>query len=208
MPLLDSPWVYLIVLAAVAVDGFIPIVPSEVLVIGLGAMSATGRPNVIALAAAVIAGGMAGDRISYALGRRTGRWIKSGKLAHAKTRAEQALARHGGAAILLGRFLPYGRLATALTAGSVAFPARSFRLHTALAGAAWAAYAIGLGRLGGATFEHAPFLGAALGIGLGLLLGAVHTLVSRRRPTRSAAPAAVPAAAPAPERELMSVGPR
>lgn len=28
-----------------AVDGFVPIVPSEAVVIGLGALSTTGRPN-------------------------------------------------------------------------------------------------------------------------------------------------------------------
>jgi membrane protein DedA with SNARE-associated domain len=72
-PLISSPWLYLVVLVAVAVDGFLPIVPSETLVIGLGALSATGRPNLAALAVAAAAGGMAGDRVSYLLGRRAGR---------------------------------------------------------------------------------------------------------------------------------------
>ena len=42
LPLISSPWIYLVVVVAVAVDGFLPVVPSETLVIGLGAMSATG----------------------------------------------------------------------------------------------------------------------------------------------------------------------
>src|SRR5690349_22926853 len=102
LPLISSPWLYLVVLLAVAVDGFIPVVPSETLVIGLGALSATGRPNLVALAMAAIAGGMAGDRVSYFLGRKAGRRIGQGRLAAAKRKAELALLRFGGAAILAG----------------------------------------------------------------------------------------------------------
>jgi membrane-associated protein len=200
LSLASSPWLYLVVFLAVAVDGFVPIVPSEVMVIGLGAMSSTGRPHLAALATAVIAGGMAGDRVSYLLGRKAGRMVRSGKLAHARARAEHALLRYGGAAILVGRFLPYGRAATAVTSGSVGLSLGTFRLFTGLASAAWAAYAIGLGRLGGATFAHSPLLGAALGVVIGLLLGGVHTLVGRRR-RRAGGPVVVPA-----ERELVSAG--
>ncbi|MEU4243467.1 DedA family protein [Actinoplanes sp. NPDC026619] len=165
-----------------AVDGFVPIVPSEVLVIGLGSLSATGRPNLAALVVAVVAGGMAGDRVAYLLGRKAAGRFRAGKLASAKARAEQALLRHGGAAILVGRFLPYGRTATALTAGSVALPMRRFRLFSWLAGVAWAAYAIGLGRLGGATFGHSPLVGVAFGIVLGLGLTALLKRRTKRAP--------------------------
>jgi membrane protein DedA with SNARE-associated domain len=173
MPLVSSPWLYLIVFVAVALDGFIPVVPSETMVIGLGALSATGRPNLVALATAVVAGGMAGDRVSYWLGRKAGARVRKGKLGAAKRKAELALLRFGGAAILAGRFLPYGRTATAMTAGSVQLPRGRFRLFSGLASAAWAAYAIGLGRLGGATFAHSPLLGVAFGLALGLLFAAL-----------------------------------
>jgi membrane protein DedA with SNARE-associated domain len=36
-PVISSPWLYLVVFLAVAVDGFLPVVPSEAVVIGLGA---------------------------------------------------------------------------------------------------------------------------------------------------------------------------
>jgi membrane protein DedA with SNARE-associated domain len=159
-PLLDSPWLYFIVFAAVAVDGFIPVVPTEVAVIGLGALSATGSPDLVALAAVVVAGGMAGDRVTYLLGRKSGGRITDGRLAVAKKNAERALSRYGLAAILIGRFLPYGRTATALAAGSASVAPGRFRLFTGLASVTWAAYAIGLGRLGGATFAGSPLLGA------------------------------------------------
>lgn len=184
MPLICSPWLYVIVFVGVAIDGFVPVVPSEAVVIGLGALSANGSPNVAALATAVVAGGMAGDRVSYLIGRKAGGRVRAGKLAAAKEKAEGALLRHGAVAILVGRFLPYGRTATATMAGSVALPLGRFRLFTALAGAAWAAYAIGLGRLGGAAFADEPLLGAAFGTVLGLILAAVYGVVEKRRDGR------------------------
>jgi len=217
-PLLSSPWLYLVVFAAVMVDGFIPIVPSETLVIGLGALSATGRPNLAALAVAAAAGGMAGDRVCYLLGQKAGRRAARGKLAPARAKAERALLRYGGAAILLGRFLPYGRTATTMTSGSVSLPRDRFRRYSALASTAWAAYAIGLGRLGGATFAHSPLIGAAFGIAIGTTLASLFALVDKRR--RAARPIGpVPAGlgtemtitdpTPAvPRRELVAAGSR
>jgi membrane protein DedA with SNARE-associated domain len=200
-----------IVFAAVAIDGFLPVTLSEAVVIGLGALSATGSPNLGALAMAVVAGGMAGDRVSYLLGRKAGGRVTSGMLAVAKEKAERALLRYGGVAILVGRFLPYGRTATALTSGSVSMPLGRFRLFTALASAAWAAYAIGLGRLGGATFADSPLLGAVFGMVLGMILAGTHTVVEKRRAAnkrRAAARPATPepALVEAPERDLVTAG--
>jgi membrane-associated protein len=187
MPLVSSPWMYLIVFVSVAIDGFLPIIPTEALVIGLGALTATGRPSLIALAATVTAGGMAGDRITYWIGGKMGRRLRNRRLVAAKAKAERGLRRYGGLAILIGRFLPYGRAATAMTSGSVAMPLVRYTVFTGLASAAWAAYTIALGRLGGAAFTDSPLLGAAFGMGLGLILGGVHMLVEklRKRPARA-----------------------
>ncbi|WIM99694.1 DedA family protein [Actinoplanes oblitus] len=182
MPLVASPWLYVVVFAAVAIDGFLPFMPSEALVIAAGALSATGRPDLLALATAAVAGGMAGDQISYRIGRTVRGRMRRGRLADAMTRANGLLLRHGGLPILVGRFLPYGRTATTLTAGSVALPRGRFRLFSALASTAWAAYVIALGRLGGQTFAHAPLLGAVFGVVLGMALAGVCALVERRRP--------------------------
>ncbi|MFD0524924.1 hypothetical protein [Paractinoplanes durhamensis] len=69
-----------------------------------------------------------------------------------------------------------------MTAGSVRLPMPRFRLFSALASAAWAAYAIGLGRLGGATFAHSPLLGAGFGLALGMIMTAVYA--AGRKPAR------------------------
>lgn len=64
MPLICSPWLYVIVFLAVAIDGFLPVVPSEAVVIGLSALSAAGSPHPLWLAVAVVAGGVTGDRVA------------------------------------------------------------------------------------------------------------------------------------------------
>jgi hypothetical protein len=100
-----------------------------------------------------------------------------------KEKAERALMRYGGVVILVGRFLPYGRTATALTAGSMAVPLGRFRLFTALASVAWAVYAIGLGRLGGAAFAGSPLLGAGCAMAFGAILTSVFALGGKWRGT-------------------------
>jgi membrane protein DedA with SNARE-associated domain len=96
-------------------------------------------------------------------------------------RAERALLRYGAAAILAGRFLPCGRAATTWTSGSVSLPLGRFRLFSLLASVAWAAYMIGLGRLGGSAFADQPLLGAAIGLVTGGVLTGVRSLVEKWR---------------------------
>lgn len=212
MPLIASPWLYVIIFFLVAVDGFVPVAMSEAILIGLAAVSTTGDPHVLALAAAAVAGGVAGDRISYHVGGRAGDRITKGKLAAAKTKAERALLRQGPAAIVIGRFIPYGRTATTLTAGSVRLPLGPFYLASVVSSALWAAYSIGLGRLGGMAFADSPILAAAFGIALGFLLAGLHSAGKRLGPPlaravarrRAAVPLVVePAAAVRPAAELV-----
>jgi membrane-associated protein len=210
MPLVSSPWLYVIIFFLVAVDGFVPVAMSEAIIIGLAAISTTGSPHLLPLAVAAAAGGTAGDRLSYYIGLKAGPQLKSGKLARAKAVAERALLRQGSWAIVIARFIPYGRTAATLTAGSVRLPLRPFYLASALSSVLWAGYSIGLGRLGGAAFANSPILGALFGIALGFLLAGLHSAVKRlirasarfRRAPRatvreSAAPEAPPATAPA-----------
>jgi membrane-associated protein len=181
MPLISSPWLYVIIFLLVAVDGFVPVAMSEAIIIGLAALSTTGSPHLVPLAVSAAAGGMAGDRLSYYVGSKAGPQLKSGKLARAKEMAERALLRQGAAAIVIARFIPYGRTASTLTAGSVRLALRPFYLASAVSSVLWAAYSLGLGRLGGAAFANSPILGAAFGIALGFLLAGLHSAVKRVR---------------------------
>ena len=79
LPLISSPWLFVIIFLLVAFDGFVPVAMSEAVIIGLAALSTSGPPNLVWLAAAAVAGGMAGDRISYYVGHKANSRIKGGK---------------------------------------------------------------------------------------------------------------------------------
>lgn len=187
-----SPWIYLALCAFAALDAFLPMVPSESLVIGAGVFAATGsEPNLVGIVIAAAAGAFAGDPISYAIGSRAG----ARALRHADPRSRKRLAiergarvlRARGGAMLIGcRYLPGARTAMTLTAGAAAYPRRSFALFDGIGAASWALYATLLGYLGGEAFEDDPLLGLAVGVVLALAVaGAVelirHVARARRR---------------------------
>ena len=67
------------------IDGFVPILPSETLIVALGALSVTsGQPNMWWVMAAAALGAIAGDNMAYMLGRQIGverfRWMRKPKV--------------------------------------------------------------------------------------------------------------------------------
>ncbi|XTR51820.1 hypothetical protein ACOM2C_17755 [Pseudarthrobacter sp. So.54] len=62
-------WIYPILTIFCFIDGFIPILPSETLIVALGALSVTsGEPNMWFVMAAAALGAIAGDNMAYLLG--------------------------------------------------------------------------------------------------------------------------------------------
>ncbi|GAB3415507.1 DedA family protein [Flindersiella endophytica] len=190
-PLFMSAWILPIVFVLAAVDGFLPLVPSESVVITAGAFAAaTGRPGFVALVIAAALGAFAGDTISYLLGRRARHRIL-GLLARTRRRrkvyawARHALHTRGGQILVTARFVPGGRTATTLTAGAIGYPRRMFQAFAALAAACWAVYSVLLGYLGGLTADGSPVKGMAIGLGFGLAISVVIELVRRRAGRRS-----------------------
>src|SRR5690606_30752899 len=116
--------------------------------------------------------------------------------------AEQALAHRGASFIIAARYVPVGRVAVNMTAGTVGFPRRRFRFLASVAAVSWATYSVAIGLGAGAWLEDSPFLAVALGVLGGILLGVVLdqvlTAVTRRRLRRSRAQAARGSEEPAP----------
>jgi membrane-associated protein len=102
--------------------------------------------------------------------------------------AERALADRGAAFIISARFVPVGRVAVNMTAGTVGFPRARFSMFAGGAAVAWSAYSILLGAGASRMLDH-PLLGAAVGITCGLCSGVLVDRVVRRlrdrRPLRS-----------------------
>lgn len=143
--LVSSPWIYVLVGASVLLDIFLPVLPSGVLVItaataaaaGSGA-AAAGRvpedvPDILVLtlcaATASVVGDLAVYRLAWRGGARLDRAIaRSRRLTTAQERLGGALARGGGALVVLARFAPAGRSVVSLVAGAAHRRVREFLL--------------------------------------------------------------------------------
>jgi membrane-associated protein len=179
-----SPLTYLAVLGACALDAVLPIVPSEAVVIAASVLAAKGELSIWLIVLAAAAGGFLGDTGSYLLGRTAGasaarRLFRSSKAEGRLSWAGKALERHGATIIVVARFVPGGRTATTFTAGTVGLPWPRFAAADAVGATLWAAYAAGLGYLGGETFERRPVYAFLFGLGVALAVEAARRV--RRR---------------------------
>lgn len=203
--LVSSPWIYVLVAVSVLLDIFLPVLPSGVLVItaataaaaGTGAgAAAAGRvpqdvPDILVLtlcaATASVLGDFAVYRLAWRGGPRLDRAIaRSRRLTTAQERLGGALARGGGALVVLARFAPAGRSVVSLIAGAAHRRVREFLPWSALAGLAWAAYSVALGYFGG-QWLGATWLGAAVSLValFGAGAGAAYLMRRQPRPTEA-----------------------
>ncbi len=180
-----SAWAIAAVFTLSMLDGFVPPLPSESIIITLAAISAsTGSPSLIALGVSAAIGAFLGDNITYLIGRHSG----LGRLAHsdrprvkrAFSWAAQELGRRGGLAIIVARYIPVGRIAVNLTAGASGFRRPKFVALDAIAVTTWAAYSVAIGALAGRWFHDHPLAAALSGICFAVLTGfAVDSLLRR-----------------------------
>jgi membrane-associated protein len=154
----SSEWAYAIVFVFAFLDALIPIVPSETAVITAGVVAAAGDLSLAMIIPAAAAGAFLGDNSAYFIGRRFGsrateRFFSSERAKQRIEWADQQLRERGGELIAVGRFIPGGRTAVALSAGTLRFPWRRFVVFDAVAALGWAVYSALLGYYGGRTFE-------------------------------------------------------
>ncbi|MFJ4208630.1 DedA family protein [Paenarthrobacter sp. NPDC089675] len=173
-----QPWVLFLVLACCLIDGFFPPIPSESVVVGLGAVSgSSGVPNVWLLGLVAALGAFSGDNIAYLIGRRIGiqrwRWMRAQRMQGAFRWAGKELRRRAASLIMVARFIPIGRVAVNLTAGATHFNHRRFVALTGLSALLWASYSVVLGFFFGVWFEHNHLLGAVIAIVVAVILGII-----------------------------------
>ena len=166
-----SGWAYGIVFLLAFLDVLAPVVPSEASVITAGVVAATGGLYLPLIIAAAACGACLGDNAAYLVGRRFGprateRFFRGGKAKKTLKWAERQLTQRGGELIVVARFIPGGRTAVTLGAGTLAYPWRRFVIFDAIAALIWALYASLLGYFGGKAFEHAAWIGLLLALGI------------------------------------------
>lgn len=156
---------------AAAGDVLLPLIPSETIVITAAVLASHGELSIWLIAALAAVGAFAGDNAAYWLGRTAGepltRHLFRGERSRRRLEwAERAIREHGPLLVIAGRFVPGGRTATTVAAGTLDLSYRRFASADALAAALWAGYASLLGYVGGETFSGSVWkpLAASLGV--------------------------------------------
>jgi membrane protein DedA with SNARE-associated domain len=161
-------------------ENLFPPIPSEVVLPFAGFLVGAGNLALVPAFAAATAGSTAGALVLYALGRYGGRplllrWHKVLRLDEDDLdRADDWFDRHGWAAVVLGRMVPFVRSVISIPAGTSEMPVGRFLALTALGSGIWNALLIGAGMLLGERHAQVsalvsrftPLLFAALALGL------------------------------------------
>jgi membrane-associated protein len=177
LDLVSTPGVlYVTVLVLLTVDAFVPVVPAQALMIGGGILSASGHVQLVLLVLSGAAGVISGDLLAFLVGRRLarrGERRRRRELPRSAARVtawlNDAMQRHIFLAVLFCRFIPAGRMVTALYAGRNGFSTRRFASYDAVAAMLWASYGALLGHFGGEAIAESSWLPLLL-IGAAALL--------------------------------------
>lgn len=151
-------WIYAILFVIVfAETGLIvaPFLPGDSLLFATGALAAAGALDVRVGLVLLLAAAVAGDAVNYAVGRTAGtrvihlantdrrwrRWVNPAYLA----KAHDFFERHGGKAVVLGRFMPIVRTFVPFVAGAAQMSYPQFAFYNIAGAVAWVGICVGAG---------------------------------------------------------------
>jgi membrane protein DedA with SNARE-associated domain/membrane-associated phospholipid phosphatase len=194
-----GPWTYLLVgaFAFLETGAFIGLIaPGETAMLLGGLVAGQGQINLFTLIGIVWACAVAGDLTSFFLGRRLGRrflerhgprvQITPERLEH----VEGFFDRHGGKAILLGRFVGLVRAIAPFLAGSSGMRLRRFLPYDIVGAGLWGASLVVLGYIFWQSFatlvDYAKKGALALGAVIVVVVGIVWLVRWLRRPENRA----------------------
>jgi undecaprenyl-diphosphatase len=181
-----GPWTYLLVavMAFAETGAFIGLIaPGETTILVGGVVAGQGEINIFALIAIVWFCAVAGDLTSFMLGRRLGRQFleRHGprfKITHERLETvERFFDRHGGKAILIGRFVGLVRAIAPFIAGSSGMPLRRFVPYDVIGAGLWGTTFCLLGYIFWQSFgtvaDYASRGALALGTVIVIVVGAI-----------------------------------
>jgi membrane-associated protein len=182
-------WTYGVVpaLAFLETGAFVGlVVPGETAIVVGGAVAARGEVALPTLIGLVWAASVGGDAVSFLLGRRFGRPFLD---AHGERlrihqeqvdRVERLFARHGGKAVLVGRFVGILRALTPFVAGASRFPLRRFLPYSAVGALGWAATFTLVGYGFSESFESAGKNATRIALAAALVVVALMLVLAAR----------------------------
>ena len=166
------------------------VLPGETAAVLGGVAANRGHATLPAMLAVVVGAAIIGDTVGYEIGRHLGpRILRSRVLKNRGERldaAREQLARRGGAAVFLGRFVAFLRATMPALAGTAGMPYPRFLAFNAAGGLVWGSAVVLLGYLAGnsyATIEKTFGRATALTV-LAVVVVAVVVWRVRRRSAR------------------------
>jgi membrane protein DedA with SNARE-associated domain len=171
-------------LVVLFVVSLVPLLPTEVTILGMGIAAAQGGTSLTAVIAVAIAGSLASDQALYALGRYGGSRVlerigRHRKLAAGLDWLDGRLQQHPRPVLVVARWLPSGGTVGALLAGSLRWSRGEFFTASAVGVTLWTSYVAFLGYAGGQLITE-PGISLLLSLGVALILGSAITYGIRR----------------------------
>jgi membrane protein DedA with SNARE-associated domain len=167
------------------------VLPGDTVAILGGVAASRGHVPVLWVIAVVVAVAVVGDSVGYEIGWHVGtRILRLGVFDKRRPRlndAQDFLARRGGSAVFLGRWVAFFRAVMPALAGTARMPYLKFLAFNASGGIIWGATVVLAGYYAGASYkpiEQTVGRGGALVV-LGLALTAVGVWQIRRHRTAS-----------------------
>lgn len=194
---LGGPWAYvgLFALSTAESSAFLGLaVPGETFVLAAGTAAAQGRLSLWWLLLAVVLGGILGDSIGYALGRRFGGCREGGWLGkiwscERMERVQRFFDRHGRKTIFLARFVGFLRPLAPFAAGAARMSYRPFLLYNVAGAITWGTGTALAGYYLGPAVERLIRSGGVWAVlGIGLVVTATFVLRQWRRRRRRVEP--------------------
>ena len=168
-----------------------PFLPGDSLLFATGALCATGALSTPVAATTLIAAAFLGDAVNYTIGRNIGPRVFSATdhtgLFHRLLnrdhlrRAHEFFEKHGGNAVIMGRFVPIVRTFVPFVAGAAAMRSDKFVLYNFVGGVVWVGVCLGAGLLfGNVPIVKRNFSLVTIGIVVVSLLPMVVEYLRRR----------------------------
>jgi membrane-associated protein len=188
-------WVYGMLFAIIFIEtGLViwPFLPGDSLLFAAGALSATGALDVRIVVVLLIAAAIAGDAVNYSIGRFVGPKVFSAhdyqgflhKLLNRDhlDKAHAFFEKHGGMAVVSGRFVPIVRTFVPFVAGAASMTASMFVFYNIIGAVIWVTICAGAGYLfGNVPIIKNNFSLVAIGIVAVSLLPMVIEIVRARQ---------------------------
>ena len=195
-----GPWVYAMLFAIIFIEtGLViwPFLPGDSLLFAAGALAATGVLDIYLVSILLVSAAIAGDAVNYSIGRYVGPKVFTAHdhqgLFHRLLNREHLdkahafFEKHGGMAVVSGRFVPIVRTFVPLVAGAASMTASMFVTYNVVGAIIWVVVCVGAGYLfGNVPVVKDNFSFVAIGIVLVSVLPiAIEFLRNRAKKTKT-----------------------